>query len=509
MRGLTDGRGRDARVTRGQDARDTPRGRPCYAVLLKAGWRGDDVKEVSDQQTLLWISDQPAPLSLRKAASGRWRLRAYHPNEPLSGQLGDATVAVIDAASAGRCGLADARPSGNAGQSGNAGHCGPSHSGGAGHTGGAGRSASAGHSAAAGRSAIAGNPGAAGNFGGSQAAQAAGLQDLLGQMEGTPAVAVILTGPDAWGDGQARPDGSRGGQFVCVRSDARPEEIAAQLQAAAAIQPAIANLMGQLSAAREVARASAGAMEHLDEEMRLAARLQRDFLPRRLPEIGPVRFGVLYRPATWLSGDIYDISRLDERNVGFYVADAVGHGMPAALLTMFIKHALQTKRIVGNTYQIIPPDASLAELNDDICQQNLSSCQFCTAVYCVLDSSSLVLTYSRAGHPPAVVLRADGAVESLNGPGGLLGVFPEAQFESRHYALRQGDRLVLFTDGAEEALRAAAGLPGGDVGQILAPMASLPRDEMLLGVTAMIDGCKSNPAGEDDITMMVVDVGRQ
>ena len=82
-------------------------------------------------------------------------------------------------------------------------------------------------------------------------------------------------------------------------------------------------------------------------------------MSRRLPEVGPIRFGALYRPATWVSGDIYDVVRLDETHVGFYVADAVGHGMPAALLTMFIKKALLTKRILGHTYEILPPHVSL------------------------------------------------------------------------------------------------------------------------------------------------------
>src|SRR5580698_3113148 len=71
-------------------------------------------------------------------------------------------------------------------------------------------------------------------------------------------------------------------------------------------------------------------MHRLDEELRLAARLQQDFLPKTLPRLGPVRFQTLYRPAGYVSGDLYDVFRLDEKHVGFYVADAVGHGVPAA-----------------------------------------------------------------------------------------------------------------------------------------------------------------------------------
>lgn len=327
---------------------------------------------------------------------------------------------------------------------------------------------------------------------------------LLSALEHTPAVAILMLDEharDGWELASARK-----GQFVCIPRSAGSETILAQLTAAAALQPAIANLQADLASVRSIATTSAGVMEEVDEEMRLAARLQRDFLPRRLPEVGPVRFSVLYRPATWVSGDIYDIVRLDERHVGFYVADAVGHGMPAALLTMFIKHALQTKRIVGNTYQIIPPEVSLSELNADICQQNLSSCQFCTACYGVLDAGSLRLTYCRAGHPPAILFRAGGQVEHLEAPGSLLGIFPEEAFQSCQVELGRGDRLVAFTDGAEEALRLSAGKANADLAELIEPLADAPRDEMLLQLTQWIDAGKTGPTADDDITVMVMDI---
>src|SRR5688572_27865942 len=73
-------------------------------------------------------------------------------------------------------------------------------------------------------------------------------------------------------------------------------------------------------------------MRRIDEELRLAAKLQQDFLPRVMPQVGNVHFHTLYRPAGYVSGDLYDVCRLDEQHVGFWMTDAVGHGMPAALL---------------------------------------------------------------------------------------------------------------------------------------------------------------------------------
>jgi phosphoserine phosphatase RsbU/P len=330
------------------------------------------------------------------------------------------------------------------------------------------------------------------------------IERLLTAIDRAAAVVVVLLPPQArvaW-----NVLGRRTGKFVLVRQDASPAEILAKLDAAAALQPAFRNLHAELADARKLSESDAELLKDLDEEMRLAARLQRDFLPRRLPEVGPVRFGVLYRPLGWVSGDIYDVVRLDETHVGFYVADAVGHGMPAALLTMFIKRALQTKRIVGNTYEILPPHVSLHQLNAAICEQNLSSCQFCTACYCVLDTTSLNLTYCRAGHPEAILMRRDGTVTTLSGPGSLLGVFPEEQYSSLSTDLCAGDRLVLFSDGLEDALTDPAG-QGKSLADQLASLQGASRDEMLLQLTAWIDTRSSTGRASDDVTVVVMDVG--
>src|SRR5688572_9036270 len=97
------------------------------------------------------------------------------------------------------------------------------------------------------------------------------------------------------------------------------------------LQDEIQNLHGEINQLRRRDETLRFYMHRLDEELRLAARIQQDFLPKMLPQVGPVHFHTLFRPAGYVSGDLYDVTRLDERHVGFYIADAVGHGVPAAL----------------------------------------------------------------------------------------------------------------------------------------------------------------------------------
>lgn len=327
---------------------------------------------------------------------------------------------------------------------------------------------------------------------------------LLDDLDTGMGVTILLLPAEATEAWQAAAD--RSDRFICIRADVPAEELAARLAAVADLQGMISGLRGELAAAREIAAGVARTVEQIDEEMRLAAKLQRDFLPKRMPEVGPVRFAAMFRPASWVSGDIYDVIRLDETHVGCNVIDAVGHGMPAALLTMFIKKALQTKRIVGNTYQIVPPQVALAELNADICEQNLSSCQFCTAFYCVVDTDTMTMTYCRAGHPAPILIRADGTVSRLEGHGALLGVLPEAVFQSRRVSLGVGDRVVMFTDGAEDAVSSLPVDIRPRLEDVLGPWAHLPREELFLRLTALIDDIADTNQPEDDITVVIMDV---
>jgi sigma-B regulation protein RsbU (phosphoserine phosphatase) len=385
------------------------------------------------------------------------------------------------------------------------------------------------------------------------AADPALLEAMLAELGQSHAVSIFLLPRDderPW-----RQIARRQGQFLCVAQDAPAEQIAARLAVAAELAPALQALQAELAVARDQKNGSQRLIAEMDEEMRLAARLQRDFLPRRLPEVGAARFGVLYRPATWVSGDIYDIIRLDETHVGFYVADVVGHGMPAALLTMFIKKALQTKRIIGSTYRIVPPETAMAELNTDICDQNLSSCQFCTAVYAILDTSTLELTYSRAGHPEPLLVNSDimesvgaggnlGATpqarpygsswgcpvqaprhpqedlrvppvarslaqvhtERLNSQGGLLGIFPDAQFTAQTIQLHPGQRLLVYSDGLEEAMRPPGAPREVILEEMLDKIILRPRDEMLLRLSEQMDLNRGESPLADDVTALVLDI---
>jgi sigma-B regulation protein RsbU (phosphoserine phosphatase) len=207
-----------------------------------------------------------------------------------------------------------------------------------------------------------------------------------------------------------------------------------------------------LKSAQERRRNIADALEladNLTEQLRMAGHVQRDFLPAQLPNSQRLHWATTFLPAEWVSGDIYDVARIDENHIGFYVADVVGHGIPAALLTIFFKQALVMRQTTGNSYRIFSPSEVMGNLNTKMLEQKLSRCQFVTCCYCLLNIKTLQLTYARAGHPYPILLRPHHAPRLLESKGSLLGVFEDMEFAQQTVQLAQGDKFLLYSDGSE------------------------------------------------------------
>ena len=157
-------------------------------------------------------------------------------------------------------------------------------------------------------------------------------------------------------------------------------------------------------------------VDSVKEQLRLAGLVQRDFLPAQLPNSDELQWAVTFLPAEWVSGDIYDVARIDEQHIGFYIADAVGHSMPAALLTMFIKQALVMRQTVDKNYRIFSPAEVVRNLNLKMAGQKLSGYQFATCCYCLLNVKTRQLTFARAGHPYPILLRQGRAASATARP---------------------------------------------------------------------------------------------
>jgi serine phosphatase RsbU (regulator of sigma subunit) len=147
-----------------------------------------------------------------------------------------------------------------------------------------------------------------------------------------------------------------------------------------------------------------------------------------------------------VGGDSYDAIRITESQIGLLVADVAGKGVPAALILASFQAALRSE--VRHLYEI---RRIVANVNRLLCETTRPE-QFVTAVYGVLDMQQGVFTYTSAGHNPPVLVRAGGGVEWLREGGLILGIDPRAHYEQERIPLAEGDLLLLYTDGAVEAI---------------------------------------------------------
>ncbi|MCA9292070.1 MAG: serine/threonine-protein phosphatase, partial [Phycisphaerales bacterium] len=232
---------------------------------------------------------------------------------------------------------------------------------------------------------------------------------------------------------------------------APPAAAAAMLAGLASRQPEVDELCRDIDMMQRYQGGLGLEMAKLHEELQLAAMVQRDFLPTPLEPLHGVSSDVLWRPANYVSGDIFDLVRLDDDHIGIFLADAVGHGVPAALMTMMIHQSLRTTERLGADRRLLKPSEVLGRLNMEMIRRHAGSSRFATAVYALLDCRSRTLTVAGAGHPPPLLLSADGSVSELDTPGSLLGIFPGEVYDDMSHELAVDDRLLIYSDGFEQA----------------------------------------------------------
>ncbi len=230
-----------------------------------------------------------------------------------------------------------------------------------------------------------------------------------------------------------------------------PESLRMILQALISQCGLISQLEQDLAVSHRYQKGLIAQIDKFDEEMQLATRMQKLFIPKSLPTLDGVHFDVMFQPAGYVSGDIYDVQKISENEVSFFVADAVGHGAPAALMTMFIKQSLQLAEHTPEGKIARSPDVVLRQANSDILSRQLETFRFATVVCGTYNIATQQLRLAHAGHPPPYLLHVNGEIKTIELEGPLLGIFEDEPFELTTIELGFGDRILFYSDGFEVA----------------------------------------------------------
>lgn len=270
------------------------------------------------------------------------------------------------------------------------------------------------------------------------------LSQMLDALDGRCIPAVLLLPP-----GLREAVGPTPGVVVWDEG-ADPALLAPVLYAMGVRQETVTRLNHELAIAHHCQGGMHDEISRVHEEMSLAARIQKDFMLREGLEIDGFEVAVLHQPTGYVSGDMYGVRRVDKGMSGVLIADAVGHGVPAALLTMVIARSVQA----APPHVLADPSVMLARLNADLMAAQSGGTRFVTAVYATVEHATRRVRVAGAGHPPPLWIRS-GSVERIETDGPLLGVFEDATFSVTEITMNADETLLLYTDGFETCFPAA------------------------------------------------------
>ncbi|MFK0019683.1 SpoIIE family protein phosphatase [Streptomyces sp. NPDC090798] len=204
----------------------------------------------------------------------------------------------------------------------------------------------------------------------------------------------------------------------------------------------------------ELLRARQEAEREREELKRLNATLQQTLLPPTLVNVPGLDVAAHYHIASTdkVGGDFYDLFPLASGTWGLFLGDVCGKGAAAAAVTSLARYTLRAAAVYNPD-----PVAVLSNLNTVLNHEyNGHDPRFCTVIFGLLtpdaDRGGFGVTLASGGHPPALLMRADGSADYLPTPGGqLIGVLPDAHIATTTVRLDPGDTLLLHTDGLTEA----------------------------------------------------------
>jgi sigma-B regulation protein RsbU (phosphoserine phosphatase) len=203
---------------------------------------------------------------------------------------------------------------------------------------------------------------------------------------------------------------------------------------------------------RELLRARDEATRERDRVRDLATTLQRSLLPPTLPTVPGMEVAAHYHHASpdEVGGDFYDLFALSQDRWAFFLGDVCGKGAGAAAVTSLTRYTLRSAAVYDSN-----PVAVLRNLNSVLHQDfEFDDPRFTTVIFGVLtpQPQGCTIELASGGHPPALLLRADGTVDYQHIPGGqLVGILANPHFGATTVDMSPGDTLLLYTDGLTEA----------------------------------------------------------
>ncbi len=188
--------------------------------------------------------------------------------------------------------------------------------------------------------------------------------------------------------------------------------------------------------------------KRLQAQLEIARQVQLELLPENDPDLEGFDISGYVFPTEEVSGDYYDWVEVFEDQIGITVADAVGKGIPAALLMAFLRASIRAGVQTGYASHIL-----LSKINN-LLWDSIEDNRFVTAIYGLLDITNRTFVFANAGHNPPLLIKADGEYRYVEYGDTPLGMFYDARYHQHFIRFEKGQVLVIYTDGITEAANA-------------------------------------------------------
>jgi sigma-B regulation protein RsbU (phosphoserine phosphatase) len=236
------------------------------------------------------------------------------------------------------------------------------------------------------------------------------------------------------------------------------------------------------------------------DELEVAAAIQKSLIPAFSPNLSAIRIAWIFEPCSQVGGDLFNFFLPDENQISFYMLDACGHGISAALIAAAASQSLHN----ADQLKINRPKTVLNSLDRVFPFERFDS--YFTISYATIDTESGQLVYSNAGHPPLLLQRIDGSLEILDYHGPVIGSGSGALFGQKETILAPGDKVVLYTDGILDHTNATGERFGK---QRLYETLQKHRDAPLQNIMQLIKDSLANFARseetDDDISLLMIE----
>ncbi len=241
--------------------------------------------------------------------------------------------------------------------------------------------------------------------------------------------------------------------------------------------------------------------ERMEKELDLAREIQQKILPKGKPDIPNVDVSASFIPAFEVGGDYYDFFRLDDEHYGFVIADVSGKGIQSAFIMSEVKGIFESLSKID-----FSPAEILIRANE-ILKKSLDRKSFVTATFGILNTKNGKFKFSRAGHAPVLHKRKD-TLQSYVPRGIGLGISPSKEFartlEEMEVQLGNGDLIILFTDGVNEAMNSANEEFGYDrLEAIVKNSGELSPDALSRKIIKELSVFSKENPQHDDITLVI------